>query len=51
MADHLSPEKRSWNMFRVKVKDTSVEVKVRFWLFRRGFGFRNILIFGLMMTL
>lgn len=26
MADHLTPEKRSWNMAQIKGKDTSVEV-------------------------
>lgn len=27
--DSLSPEKRSWNMSRIKSKDTKIEVKVR----------------------
>lgn len=41
MADTLSPEKRSWNMSRVKGKDTSIEVKVRKFLFAQGFRFRK----------
>ena len=41
VADHLSPEKRSWNMAHIKSKDTSVEVKVRSCLFRNGFRFRK----------
>ena len=41
MADHLSPEKRSWNMSHIKSKDTAVEVKVRSCLFRNGFRFRK----------
>ena len=28
--DSLTPEKRSWNMSRIKGKDTSIEVKVIF---------------------
>ena len=39
--DHLTPEKRSWNMSRIKGKDTSIEVKVRKDLFRRGFRYRK----------
>lgn len=41
MADHISPEHRSWNMSRIKGKDTKIEVKVRSWLFARGFRFRK----------
>ena len=41
MADRLSPEKRSWNMSRIRSKDTSIEVKVRKYLFRRGFRYRK----------
>lgn len=41
MADHLTPEKRSWNMSHIKSKDTSVEIKVRSYLFRQGFRFRK----------
>ena len=41
MADSLSPEKRSWNMSRIKAKDTSLEVKVRKYLFAKGFRYRK----------
>ena len=41
MADHLSAEKRSWNMSRIRSKDTSVEKKVRSYLFAQGFRFRK----------
>lgn len=41
MADKLSPEKRSWNMSRIRGKDTAIEKKVRSCLFRRGFRFRK----------
>ena len=41
MADKLTPEKRSWNMSRIRGKDTSIEVKVRQYLFRQGFRFRK----------
>ena len=41
MADRLSAEKRSWNMSRIHNKDTSIEVRVRSYLFSRGFRFRK----------
>ena len=41
MADSLSPEKRSWNMSRIKGKDTSIEVQVRKYLFSQGFRYRK----------
>ncbi len=41
MADHISSEHRSWNMSRIKGKDTKIEVQVRSWLFSRGFRFRK----------
>lgn len=41
MTDHISPEHRSWNMSRIKGKDTKIEVKARSWLFARGFRFRK----------
>lgn len=41
MADKLSPERRSWNMSRIKGKDTKPEMKVRSYLFRQGFRFRK----------
>jgi len=40
MVDHLSPEKRSWNMSRVKSRNTGPEMKVRRLLFSMGFRFR-----------
>ncbi len=41
MMDSLSPEKRSWNMSRIKGKDTSIEVQVRKYLFSQGFRYRK----------
>lgn len=41
MTDRITPEKRSWNMSRIKGKDTRIEVEVRSWLFSRGFRFRK----------
>ncbi len=41
MADSLSKEKRSWNMSRIRGKDTAIEIKVRKYLFSRGFRFRK----------
>ena len=41
MADHLSAERRSWNMSRIPSKDTSIEIKVRKELFRLGFRYRK----------
>ena len=41
MADNRSPEVRSWNMSQVKSQDTSIEIKVRSYLFRNGFRFRK----------
>lgn len=41
MADRLTPDKRSWNMSRVHNTDTSIEVKVRKYLFSKGFRFRK----------
>lgn len=41
MADKITPEHRSWNMSRVRSKDTKVEVKVRSVLHRLGFRFRK----------
>ena len=39
--DGLSPERRSWNMSRIRSKDTKIEVKVRQYLFAKGFRFRK----------
>lgn len=41
MSDSLSPEKRSWNMSRIRSEDTKIEVKVRKELFRRGYRYRK----------
>lgn len=41
MADRLSPDKRSWNMGQIHGKDTSIEMKVRQYLFAQGFRFRK----------
>lgn len=38
--DHLTPEKRSWNMSRIKSKDTTLKHTVRSFLHRNGFRFR-----------
>lgn len=41
MADTISPKHRSWNMSRVRSKDTKPEVKVRSMLHAKGFRFRK----------
>jgi DNA mismatch endonuclease (patch repair protein) len=41
MADHLTREKRSWNMSRIRGTDTGIEMTVRSYLFRRGFRYRK----------
>ncbi len=41
MSDSISPEHRSWNMSQIHGKDTSIEVKVRKYLFSQGFRFRK----------
>lgn len=41
MSDSISPEHRSWNMSRIRNKDTKIEVKVRQYLFSKGFRFRK----------
>lgn len=40
MTDRLSREKRSWNMSRIRSKDTSPEMRVRSYLHKAGFRFR-----------
>lgn len=40
MVDHLSPAARSWNMSRVRGKDTSLEMRVRKAVFAYGFRYR-----------
>jgi G:T-mismatch repair DNA endonuclease (very short patch repair protein) len=41
VADHLTPEHRSWNMAQIKGKDTRPEVLVRSMLHRAGYRFRK----------
>lgn len=41
MTDTLTPEQRSWNMSRIKGKDTKPEVLVRSMLHRAGYRFRK----------
>lgn len=40
MTDHLSSERRSWNMSRVRSRDTVPEMLVRSALHRTGYRFR-----------
>jgi len=40
MTDHLTKEKRSWNMSRIKSKDTKPELIVRSLLHHLGYRFR-----------
>ena len=40
MTDHLSPEDRSWNMSRIKDKNTAPEKAVRSALHKLGYRFR-----------
>ena len=40
MVDHITKEKRSWNMSRIKSKNTKPEVKVRSLLHKMGYRFR-----------
>ena len=39
--DGLTPERRSWNMSRIRSKDTKIEIRVRQYLFSKGFRFRK----------
>ncbi len=41
MVDSISKKHRSWNMSRVRSKDTKPEVKVRSMLHAKGFRFRK----------
>jgi len=40
MVDKISEEKRSWNMSRIRSKDTKPELIVRKYLFNKGCGAR-----------
>ena len=41
MADALTSERRSWNMSRIRGRDTEPEVKLRSLLHRAGYRFRR----------
>jgi len=41
LADQISKERRSWNMSRIRSKDTKPEVILRSALHRKGFRFRK----------
>ena len=41
MADKLTKAQRSWNMSKIRGKDTKIEVKVRHYLFSQGFRYRK----------
>lgn len=41
MADKLTKAQRSWNMSKIRGKDTKIEVKVRHYLFSKGFRYRK----------
>ena len=41
MADTITSEKRSWNMSRIKGMDTSIEIRVRKWLYHHGYRYRK----------
>lgn len=40
MLDKISKTRRSWNMSRIKSSDTALELKVRKYLFSKGFRYR-----------
>jgi len=40
MTDHLTPDKRSWNMSRISSKNTKPELLVRRYLYSNGFRYR-----------
>lgn len=40
MVDKLTPDRRSWNMSRIRAKDTKPEMVVRSLLHRMGYRFR-----------
>lgn len=41
MPDHLTPERRSWNMSRIKGMDTKPELQVRRRAYQRGLRYRT----------
>jgi DNA mismatch endonuclease, patch repair protein len=40
MVDSISGQRRSWNMSRIRSRDTAPEVRLRSLLHRAGFRFR-----------
>ena len=40
MADRVTKEIRSYNMSKIKGKNTSIELKVRHYLFHHGFRYK-----------
>ncbi|MBT2558141.1 hypothetical protein J7E24_10125 [Hymenobacter sp. ISL-91] len=40
MADKITPQRRSYNMSRIRSKDTRPEITVRNWLHSQGMQFR-----------
>lgn len=40
MGDFLTKEQRSWNMSRIRSRDTSIEIKVRKYLYSQGYRYR-----------
>ena len=40
MTDHLTKERRSWNMSRIKNKNTKPEMLVRRYLYSKGYRYR-----------
>jgi len=40
LVDHISKEHRSWNMSRIRSKDSAPEIRVRSFLHRAGYRFR-----------
>ena len=41
MADMISKSRRSWNMSHIRGKDTKIEIRVRHYLFSKGFRYRK----------
>ena len=39
--DSITTEHRSWNMSRIRGKDTKIEIEVRKYLFAKGFRYRK----------
>ena len=41
-------KQRSYNMSRIKSKDTSIELKVRKYLYHKGYTYQNIMLLFLL---